>query len=174
MTLHLAYIGLGSNLNNPQQQIEKAIEALKLLSEDGQVNCSALYQTSPMIDEVEYLEGFEEKANIQPDYVNAVVSINTFLEPLDLLNAVQRIEHEQGRIRNAKRWIARTLDLDILLIDNMSINHPRLTVPHYGLKQRNFVIYPLADLDVNLVLPDGTTLKELHQSCSSKGISKID
>lgn len=166
--MHLAYIGIGSNLENPRKQIKKAIAAMKQLSHNGAIDCSAIYQSSPMTEESDL------KNSKQPDYLNTVVRITTSLEPLPLLDALQQIENSQGRIRNEKRWIARTLDLDILLFDNQIINHPRLTVPHYGLKQRHFVIYPLADLDANLVLPDGTTIKELLETCSSEGIRKID
>ncbi len=112
--------------------------------------------------------------NQQPDYLNAVVRIKTSLEPLALLDKLQQIENTQGRIRNEERWTARTIDLDLLLFNHQTMNHPRLTIPHYGIKQRHFVIYPLADLDASLVLPDGTTIKELLETCSSEGIRKID
>ncbi|MCP4412355.1 MAG: 2-amino-4-hydroxy-6-hydroxymethyldihydropteridine diphosphokinase [Gammaproteobacteria bacterium] len=171
--MHLAYIGIGSNLDNPRKQIKKAIIALKQLSQDGTIDCSAIYQSSPMT-KIPDCKTDTCNNNQQPDYLNAVVCINTSLEPLVLLDTLQQIENQQGRIRNEERWIARTLDLDLLLFDNQIINHPRLTIPHYGLKQRHFVIYPLADLDASLVLPDGTTIKELLETCSSEGIRKID
>jgi len=174
MTLHKAYIGIGSNLHGPLQQINKAIRAIERLSDDGKVKQSSIYQSIPLVDETANIETPDKKIVEQPDYLNAVVSINTLLEPLELLDALQSIETEQGRIRTTDRWAARTLDLDILLFDNLMIDHPRLLIPHYGLKQRNFVIYPLADLDVNLALPDGITIKNLMGSCSSKGITKID
>jgi len=166
--MHKAYIGIGSNLDNPHQQIEKAIESLQLLSDDGEISCSSLYHSTPLST------GESTTDEPQADYVNAAVSIRTKKLPLELLDALQKIEHEQGRKRSSNRWAARTLDLDILLFDDDIIIHPRLTVPHYDLKQRNFVIYPLSDLDVNLILPDGTTIKELYQSCSSTGINKIE
>ncbi len=171
--MHLAYIGIGSNLENPRKQILKAKTALKRLSQEGTIDCSAIYQSSPMTAKPDTQTESYNK-NQQPDYINAVVRINTSLEPLALLDALQQIENSQGRIRDEERWIARTLDLDLLLFDHQTINHPRLTVPHYGLKQRHFVIYPLADLDASLVLPDGTTIKELLETCSSEGIRKID
>ncbi len=168
--MHLVYIGIGSNLANPLQQINVAIDALKRLSDDGKVICSPLYQTHPMVDETPGTTAYSAE---QPDYINGVVKINSSLEPLQLLDKLQEIEQAQGRKRTHERWTARTLDLDVLLFDNDIIDHPRLTVPHYGIKQRNFVIYPLTDLDDNLVLPDGTTIKDLYQRCSSKGINKI-
>jgi len=171
--VHLAYIGIGSNLDNPGKQIKKAISALRHLSQDGTIDCSAIYQSVPMTKNSDNKTDTYNN-NQQPDYLNAVVRIKTSLESLTLLDALQQIEKAQGRIRTEERWIARTLDLDLLLFDHQTINHPRLTVPHYGLKQRPFVIYPLADLDANLVLPDGTTIIELLETCSSEGIRKID
>ena len=106
--------------------------------------------------------------------MNAVICINVDDPPLDLLDGLQNIETAQGRERIGDRWSARTIDLDLLLYGDKIINHHRLTVPHYGLQQRNFVIYPLADLDANLMLPDGTTIKALYQACSTTGIRKIE
>jgi len=168
--MHKAFIGIGSNLKNPRQQIKLAIETLQLLAWDGNIAISSIYQSSPMRE-----QGTEaSKTNTQNDYLNAAVRINTKDSALKLLDALQKIEDSQGRERKSDRWAARTLDLDLLLYDDQVIDHPRLTVPHYGLKQRNFVIYPLADLDANLVLPDGTTIKALYQACSTTGICKIE
>lgn len=160
--MHKVFIGIGSNLCDPQQQLNNAIEALKALSADKQLQSSAIYQSAPMA-------GME-----QPDYLNAVACIRVTQSPLELLDALQAIENSQGRDRSAERWGARTLDLDLLLYDNDIINTERLTVPHYGIKQRNFVIYPLADIDADLVLPDGTSIRQLYLSCSSDGIIKIE
>ena len=161
-----AYIGIGSNLNQPRKQIEKAIRALSLLSNNGDISVSSIYQSTPMTHDSEVSQ--------QADYINAVVRINTSNTALDLLDALQNIEITQGRVRTSEHWASRTLDLDLLLFDDQIINHPRLTVPHYGLKQRNFVIYPLFDIDANLALPDGTTIKSLYKSCSTDGIQKIE
>ncbi len=161
-----AYIGIGSNLERPRKQVEQAINALKLLSVDEEITVSSIYQSAPLTH--------DHGNSQQDDYINAVVRVSTSKTPLDLLDALQRIENKQGRVRTSKHWTARTLDLDLLLFDNQIINLPRLTVPHYGLQQRNFVIYPLFDIDANLILPDKTTIKSLYESCSADGIRKIE
>lgn len=161
MTKHQVYIGLGSNLDRPVNQIREAIIKLKSVEGTTDFKCSDFYKSKPLA---------EMK---QPDYCNAVVSFKTPMDALILLDRLQAIENEQGRIRK-KRWQARTLDLDLLLFDNDIIEHPRLIVPHYGLKERNFVIYPLHDINPELILPDGTTLKELYNNCSPNGIIKIE
>ena len=160
--MHKAYIGIGSNLQQPMQQIRRAIAALQLLSVDNEIICSSIYQSTAM--------GNAEQA----DYLNAVACVKTNKPALDLLDALQKIETAQGRERTEERWGSRTLDLDLLLYDEKIINHSRLTVPHYGLRQRNFVIYPLMDVAADLILPDGTSVRALYQSCSSTGIRKID
>ena len=161
-----AYIGVGSNLEQPRKQVERAIDALKLLSDEGKIKVSSIYQSTPMTHTHEISQ--------QADYINAVVRINNSDTPIELLDALQSIENTQGRVRTSEHWTARTLDLDLLLFDDQVINLPRLTVPHYGLQQRNFVIYPLFDIDANLILPDRTTIKSLYESCSADGIRKIE
>ncbi|PCI73672.1 2-amino-4-hydroxy-6-hydroxymethyldihydropteridine diphosphokinase [Candidatus Dependentiae bacterium] len=163
------YIGIGSNLDNPLQQVIQAKQALAELSYNKQIVCSANYLSTPMGD----IE--------QPDYVNAVVCITiaqsttstVLTQALELLHQLQLIENNQHRERNT-HWGSRTLDLDLLLYDNEVIEHRNLKVPHDGLKQRNFVICPLADIAIDLVLPDGTRVKELYENCSLNGISKIE
>lgn len=168
--MYKAFIGIGSNLKNPQQQINQAIKTLQLLACDGKIAISSVYQSKPMSE-----QGTDaSQITAQADYLNAAVCIHTKESALELLDTLHKIENSQGRERTSDRWAARTLDLDLLLFDNQVIDHPRLTVPHYGLKQRNFVIYPLADLDANLILPDGTTIKTLYQTCSTTGIRKIE
>ncbi|MCG9695684.1 2-amino-4-hydroxy-6-hydroxymethyldihydropteridine diphosphokinase [Shewanella sp. Isolate11] len=142
------YIALGANLSSPVAQLNDAVIALSQLADDKQVTVSPYYRSAPMGD-VE-----------QPDYVNAVASFRTQLNPIALLDALQAIEQQQGRVREV-RWGARTLDLDILLYDQQQINLPRLTVPHYGMKQRSFVLVPLQDIAPELVLPCGTSLVSL-------------
>ncbi|MCL1066116.1 2-amino-4-hydroxy-6-hydroxymethyldihydropteridine diphosphokinase [Shewanella olleyana] len=144
----MAYVALGANLNEPVQQIQHAVLALKSLAIDSIITVSPLYRSVPMGD-VE-----------QPDFVNGVAQFNTDLEPLALLNALQEIENAQGRVREV-RWGPRTLDLDILLYEQQVIEEPRLTIPHYGMKQRSFVLIPLADINPQLILPCKTELKSL-------------
>ncbi len=157
-----AYIALGSNLNHPMKQIQAAFNALEEIAADNKIDHSPIYQSTAMGD------------SPQPDYLNAVASLNTNKEPLQLLDSLQAIENKQGRVRGAERWQSRSLDLDLLLFDNEIIDHPRLTVPHYGLGQRNFVIYPLADIAPDLILPDGTHIKELYKAASKTGIQQIE
>jgi 2-amino-4-hydroxy-6-hydroxymethyldihydropteridine diphosphokinase len=95
------------------------------------------------------------------------------LPAIKLLDKLQKIEISQGRIRKKERWGARTLDLDILLCDDLVINHPRLTVPHYGMKVRAFVLYPLFEIDENIILPDGSALSQLLAQCDINNLTKI-
>jgi 2-amino-4-hydroxy-6-hydroxymethyldihydropteridine diphosphokinase len=109
----------------------------------------------------------------QPDYVNAVAALHTRLSAEHLLTELQQIELEQGRQRKDERWGPRTLDLDILLFGHDIIQTERLTVPHYGMKTREFVLYPLAELDLNLVLPDNTKLSELLTTVPLNGLTRL-
>lgn len=141
------YIALGSNLDNPLKQLQQAVRSLQNFA-NGLV-VSPFYGSKPL--------GPQD----QPDYVNAVAKFETELSPLDLLDALQRIENEQGRVR-LRRWGERTLDLDILLYGNEKIESDRLTVPHYDMHNREFVIVPLYDIAPDLVLPNGTPLRDLY------------
>ena len=156
------FIGLGSNLDEPLLQLENAIESLKIIKDSEVINVSGFYRSQPM--------GPQD----QPDYINAVAEMKTTLSAEQLLNALQKIENEQGRVR-VQRWGARTLDLDILLFGDEVINTERLTVPHNGIKERNFVLYPLNDLlDENVKIPNMGILKELLNSCSIDGLQRLD
>lgn len=143
------YIAIGSNLADPATQANNAIEALKGLPKSQFIQASALYSSAPM--------GPQD----QPDYINAVVKLKTELSPIELLDLTQAIELKHGRVRKDERWGPRTLDLDILLYGNQTIQNERLTIPHYGMKERAFVLYPLAEIAPDLILPDGTELQHL-------------
>jgi len=132
------YIGLGSNLGDSRQILSEAIAKLKTL---GVVKVSRLYQSPPM--------GPQD----QPNYLNAVAELNTDLMPLDLLDQLQRFEQEAGRVR-VRRWGERTLDLDLLIYGDEKIQNERLTVPHIGILERDFVVIPLLDLDADLHIND--------------------
>jgi 2-amino-4-hydroxy-6-hydroxymethyldihydropteridine diphosphokinase len=144
-----AYIGLGSNLDDPLAQVNEAIDELGQLERSQLAAVSPRYRTPPL--------GPAD----QPDYINAVVALDTTLPPLALLDELQRIEQHHSRVRGPLRWGPRTLDLDLLLYGDQVINLPRLTVPHAGLRDRPFVIFPLLAITPGLVLPDGTSLVEL-------------
>ncbi len=154
-----AYIAIGSNLGDPIAQAKLAIKALQELPQTHVSKTSSLYSSQPM--------GPQD----QPNYINAVVEIKTTLAPLDLLDATQAIEQHQGRVRKDERWGPRTLDLDILLYGNETIDEPRLTVPHYGMKVREFVLYPLAEIAPNFILPDHTPLVDLLQLVDRNGLT---
>lgn len=155
------YIGLGSNLGQPIKQIHQAIDGLKNLQDSELILCSPLYSSQPM--------GPQD----QPDYVNAVACIRTTMSAHNLLEALQEIEQTQGRERKSLRWGPRTLDLDILLYGDETIHTPTLTVPHYGLKQREFVLYPLLHIAPDLILPDGSLLANCIQSCDRNGLQQL-
>ncbi|PIB44818.1 2-amino-4-hydroxy-6-hydroxymethyldihydropteridine pyrophosphokinase [Pseudomonas sp. 2822-15] len=154
------YIGMGSNLAAPDQQLRSAVEALAQLPDTNLVGVSAFYQSDSL------LPG-------QPRYTNAVAALNSDLAPLDLLDALQAIENDQGRER-LERWGPRTLDLDILLFGQRLIDEPRLKVPHYQMHLRAFVLYPLAELaPADLQLPNGQTLSELLAACPFIGLERL-
>lgn len=136
MTLKRCFIGLGSNLGDSRAILQHAVAALSAL---GDIRVSDLYASPPM--------GPQD----QPDYMNAVVELLTTLSPLALLDELQRIENESGRVR-LRRWGERTLDLDLLLYADEQIQNERLTVPHIGISQRDFVVLPLLDLTSNIVI----------------------
>jgi 2-amino-4-hydroxy-6-hydroxymethyldihydropteridine diphosphokinase len=154
----LVYLAVGSNLGDPVAQTLSAIEALKQLPNSQFNLASSLYSSTPM------------GPQNQPDYINAVVEIETKLTPFELLDCTQAIELEQGRIRKDQRWGPRTLDLDIILFGNEVIDSERLTIPHYGMKVREFVLYPLAEIAPNLQLPDGTKLGDLLDRVDRNGL----
>lgn len=130
----VSYIGLGSNLGDSRQILTEAIQKLATL---GVVSVSKLYQSPPM--------GPQD----QPHYFNAVARLETDLASLTLLDQLQQFEQDAGRVR-LRRWGERTLDLDLLLYGDEQIQHERLTVPHVGILERDFVVIPLLDLDPNL------------------------
>lgn len=151
------YIGLGSNLAAPEQQLRQALAALAELPASRWIGTSGLYSSESL------LPG-------QPRYTNAVAALATELEPLALLDALQAIENDQGRER-LERWGPRTLDLDILLFGERIIDEPRLKVPHYQMQARAFVLYPLAELvPPGFVLADGRALATLLAECPYEGL----
>lgn len=155
------YIGLGSNLATPLLQLRSALSALSVLPQSRLIAQSSFYASDPL--------GPAD----QPRYVNAVAALDTGLSPLALLDALQTIELEQGRTRKAERWGPRTLDLDILLFGDLQLDEPRLTVPHYHMHARAFVLYPLAEIAPHLQLPDGRPLSELLAACPFLGLERL-
>ncbi|NDO81391.1 2-amino-4-hydroxy-6-hydroxymethyldihydropteridine diphosphokinase [Citrobacter sp. NCU1] len=144
----LAYIAIGSNLASPLEQVNAAIQALGEIPESRIVALSSFYRTPPL--------GPQD----QPDYLNAAIALETTLLPEALLNHTQRIELQQGRVRKAERWGPRTLDLDIMLFGDEVISTERLTLPHYDMKNRGFMLWPLFEIAPELVFPDGITIRQ--------------
>ena len=156
-----AYIGLGSNLSKPIKQIEKAIEKIGIIPKSRLLSVSSVYLSRPM--------GPQD----QNDYINAVLALETALSAIELLNALQSIENNAGRVRKENRWGARILDLDIILFGNEIINTDRLTIPHYGMSEREFVLLPLAEIAPELILPNGENIKELSQNIALNSMVKL-
>ncbi len=156
-----AYIGLGSNLQDPRAQVEGGLAALAQLPESHCVACSALYGSRPL------------GPLPQPDYVNAVAALETRLAPHALLDCLQALEERQGRVRDGVRWGPRVLDLDLLLYDELILDDPRLILPHPGLSQRDFVLYPLYEIAPQLNIPRLGSLEQLVGRCRDRGLSRM-
>lgn len=156
------YIGLGSNLANPAEQIKSARTAIAQIAGVQELAFSSLYHSSPM--------GPQD----QPDYVNAVMCVATDLPPIDLLRCLQSIENAQGRVRKDQRWGARTLDLDILIYGDQLIELPDLIVPHIGLADRAFVLYPLYEIAPQLLVPGKGHIAELLTKCPMNELKRLD
>jgi len=154
------FIALGSNLDDPAGQLNRALEALARLEHSRLGAVSRRYR-NPAVG-----------PGPQPDFINAVAELFTELEPAALLAALQRIETAQGRVRTL-RWGARTLDLDLLLYGDRIIDTPDLTVPHPRMRERNFVLYPLFDIAPELTLPDGSSLRSWVDCCSNEGLEPL-
>jgi 2-amino-4-hydroxy-6-hydroxymethyldihydropteridine diphosphokinase len=165
--MSIAYIGIGSNLAEPQSQVQQAIDELSYLPQSTCRHYSSLYRSAPMS-----LDKAMDQGQEQPDYINAVAEIETGLSPLDLLHELQHLEALHDRIRE-ERWGPRTLDLDILLYDDRIIGSPGLTVPHAGLYERNFVLYPLAEIAPDLDIPGAGLLAGLLGDCERGSLKKL-
>ncbi|MDH5358048.1 MAG: 2-amino-4-hydroxy-6-hydroxymethyldihydropteridine diphosphokinase [Gammaproteobacteria bacterium] len=155
------FIGLGSNLADPAAQIEMAINALKSLPQSIFIARSSLYSSPPM--------GPED----QPDYINAVAELDTALTAHDLLDQLQAIEQQQGRLRQ-RHWGERTLDLDLLLYGEQIFDDKHLQVPHPGIPLRSFVLYPLAEIAPELIIPDMGDIEDLLRHCPRDGLHRIE
>ena len=155
----VAYIALGSNLENPAQQLQAACDALATEAQLHIIAGSSVFRSAAV--------GPGE----QPDYLNAVVAIATSLSAEALLDRLQAIEQARGRERSVC-WGPRTLDLDLLLYSDQQICSPRLQVPHPAMAQRHFVLYPLAELcAADFTLPSGETLAALLSQCPAEGLA---
>jgi 2-amino-4-hydroxy-6-hydroxymethyldihydropteridine diphosphokinase len=154
------YIGLGSNLDDPEAQIGTALQQLADLERGCLLNASSLYCSPPM------------GPGNQPDYINAVALLRTTLVAEELLDTLLAIELQHARVRG-QHWGPRTLDLDLLLYGQIVINSTRLTVPHPGIAERNFVLYPLAEIAPLLVIPGLGSVQTLLAQCPDTGLTKL-
>lgn len=158
-----AYVGLGSNLNDPAAQVRRACGELAGIAGTRLVACSRLYRTVPV--------GPQD----QPDYVNAAACVETALPAEDLLAALQALERSHGRVRDGTRWGPRILDLDILLYGEAVIDRPGLHVPHPEMVNRAFVLIPLAEVaPPDLRIPGGDTLAAALACCARSGVIPLD
>jgi 2-amino-4-hydroxy-6-hydroxymethyldihydropteridine diphosphokinase len=156
-----AYIALGSNLDNPRAQVLRAVSALQGLPRSRFVGRSSLYASRP-------LGGMR-----QPDYVNAVAALETRLSAEEVLEELQGIEQAMGRPAEHERWGPRVIDLDLLLLGTLTCATSRLTLPHPGIVQRSFVLYPLAELAPELVLPGLGRVTELRDHLGPEGLERL-
>lgn len=157
---HRAFVALGSNLQDPQQQILRAFAELGELPHTRVIATSQLYRTAPV--------GYGN----QPDFINAVAEVSTDLAPLELLRQLLALETAHGRKRpfpNAPR----VLDLDLLLYDDLQLNNTELTLPHPRLHERGFVLFPLADVAPELEIPGQGKVSELLRRCQDQGVERL-
>ena len=160
--MKVAYISMGSNLDNPVMQIREAVDRLKDIPGVSIAKLSSFYQSKPL-------------GNLkQPDFVNVVAAIETNLSADELLTFLHRIENVQKRDRAEVRWGPRTIDLDILLFGDEVIQTRALTIPHPGLKERPFVVYPLAEIAPQLALPGGETIADVKALCPERQLTVLE
>jgi len=158
----LAYIGLGSNLNDPEAQVRSMIAAFSHRQSLKLIKASAMYRNPPM-----------GPAN-QPDFINAVAVVKTKLSPRELLDELLRMECERGRTRESgNHWGPRAIDLDILLYDDRQIDQPDLKIPHPGISERNFVLFPLLEVEPDLWIPGLGWIKEIAAGHDSTALIRI-
>ena len=158
-----ASIGLGSNQDDPVTQVRIALQELAALPGTRLVAASSLYRNPPM--------GPVE----QPDYVNAVALVLTRLSARKLLLGLQALECAQGRARGAEpRWGPRRIDLDILTYGCRQIDDPDLVIPHAGISERNFVLFPLLEICPHLSIPGRGSVSKLASVLDATALEKID
>lgn len=155
-----AFIGLGSNLDNPQAQVRAALAALDRLAGSRVVSSSSLYRTAPV--------GLRE----QPDFINAVAQIETQLGARALLDALLEVERAHNRVRGEKNG-PRTLDLDLLLYGDMIIREPDLSVPHPRMHQRAFVLAPLAEIAPGVAVGNLGSAAQLLAGIAHTGVNRL-
>lgn len=156
-----AYIGLGSNLQDPKSQVARACAGLRGLPATRLVRVSPLYRSLPL------------GPVAQPDFINAVAGLLTQLDSRTLLGELQALERTQGRPAERERWGPRIIDLDLLIYGREQREEPGLTLPHRGIVERNFVLYPLCDLAPDLDVPGLGRVAELKGHLASDGLERL-
>ncbi|HEY3730977.1 MAG TPA: 2-amino-4-hydroxy-6-hydroxymethyldihydropteridine diphosphokinase [Steroidobacteraceae bacterium] len=157
-----AYVGVGSNLGEPADQVRGALTALSALPEVRCVTASSLYGSRPLGPQA------------QPDFINAAAGLLTRLEPLPLLQQLRALEQRLGREPPRVRWGPRRIDLDLLVYGQQRCDQPQLTLPHPGIVQRNFVLYPLLEIAPELSVPGCGRVAELAARVDPAGIWRLD
>ena len=158
--MNTAFVALGANIGDPTATVLAAFAALANLPESRVTRCSSLYRTAPV--------GLRN----QPDFINAVAVLETTLPPESLLDALLDLEARFGRVRRDRNG-PRTLDLDLLLYDDIELELPRLTLPHPRLHLRAFVLYPLAELAPGMALPRRGKLAAWLPAVANQGITRL-
>lgn len=157
--IEAVYVGLGSNLDTPEDHILRAISEFKQIKNTHLIASSSLYQTKAW--------GVVE----QDDFINAVVKLRTTLSPEALFDALMEMEKAHLRVRK-ERWGPRTLDCDLLLFGQHRIDSQRLTVPHPGLTVRATVLIPLAEIAPQLVI-DNQPISYYLQLCDKSSVKRL-
>ncbi len=160
MTRHITFIGLGSNLDEPRSQLQQAFADLGRLPDTRLLAQSSLYRSAPV--------GYAD----QPDFVNAVAKISTTLTPQALLQALLDIEHQHGRERTFRN-APRTLDLDVLLYDDLRLHESGLTIPHPQMHLRAFVLQPLLEIAPDCVIPAAGSAAQALQACRDQTLERL-
>jgi len=156
-----AYIAIGSNLAEPLEQVRSAFERLARIRDTRLLARSRVYETRPL--------GPQD----QPNFINAVAGLLTRLGAAELLSALKAIERDMGRASPPVRWGPRIIDLDLLLYGAHVIDEPGLIVPHPGIHERNFVLYPLADIAPTLLIPGRGSVGELARRRGADGLRPV-
>ena len=156
-----AYVGIGSNLGDSRERVIRAIAALGELPRTRLVAQSPLYATTPF------------GPVPQPDFLNAAAGLLTSLTPDGFFDALRALERELGRTPPRERWGPREIDLDLLVFGRLIRTEARLTLPHPGIAERDFVLFPLRDLAPDLEVPGVGVVRDLAAAVQDRGMRRL-